>query len=824
VVVYGFAVFSSAFLLFQVQPLIGKYILPWFGGAPAVWTACLLAFQVLLLAGYGYAYLTTRFLKPRAQVVVHLVLLLVAIALPITPDISWKPHATNDPTLRICCLLAVCLGLPFFGLSATAPLLQHWFSLTEKTSPFRLYALSNAGSQLALLSYPVVIETFFTRTTQVLLWRAGLGVFAMSCAWAGVRVWKAAPGPGSEVRSEKVPGPVTGDKVLWVLLPACGSLLLAAVTNKICQDLAPLALLWVLPLSIYLLSFILCFNSSPCYDRRWFGPMLLVSLITMSLTLSGALPLSTRAQVPVFLVGLFVCCMVCHGEVFRVRPHPSHLASFYLLLSAGGALGGAFVAVIAPRIFNDYFELHWGLMLCAGLFLVALGRERGARLRFAWPGVALGGGGAALGVLAFILWGAFHQNEQIRVYASRNFYGVLNVYRHESKDAAMSLIELVHGHVAHGVQFLQPDRARIPTLYYTPASGVGRAFAILAARGTRRIGVVGLGAGTVAAYARPADHIVFYEINDEVEKIAKTFFTFLKTCAGRVEIVPGDGRLSLENEPSQNFDLLVLDAFNSDSIPVHLLTREAFATYRRHTKTNGLIAVHVSNMSLNLEPVVFNLAREFGYGGEVVEQHISNETEEVLPSTWILLSQTSDSTNALDLGAAERTRPLTSFNVPLWTDDFNALFPVMRWWDASAGTAIPTTDYPGPAPTYGKSGKVMLAIERFRQAVAADPDSSVALNNLACLLATAADPSLRDGPEAVRLAEKACTLTGYRNASTISTLAAAYAEVGRFDEAIAMSEKACVLAAEQGEPELLAGNHKMIECFQKRLPFHQASP
>ena len=824
-VVYSFAVFSSAFLLFQVQPLLGKFILPWFGGAPAVWTTCLLVFQLLLLAGYAYAYLSTKWLNPRTQMIVHCVLLLVAITLPITPDISWKPHSTNDPTLRICCMLIVCLGLPFLVLAATAPLLQHWFTLTQtKSSPFRLYAFSNAGSQLALLSYPVVVETFFARTTQVLLWRAGMVVFALSCAGAGIRVWKTSFGCSSNVGAGTVPKAGPGDRILWVILPACGSLLLAAVTNKICQDLAPIALLWVLPLSIYLLSFILCFNGSRCYDRRWFAPLLLVALTTMSLTLSGALTLSTKGQVLVFFAGLFVCCMVCHGEVFRVRPHPAHLASFYLMLSAGGALGGAFVAIVAPRIFNDYFELHWGLLLCGGLFLLAWAREQRARLRFPSPGLALSGGAATLGVLGFILWGASHQNDNIRLYRSRNFYGVLNVYRHDLNAPASSLIELVHGQIAHGVQFLQPNRAQTPTLYYTPESGVGRAFTILPPEQARRVGVIGLGAGTVAAYIRPADRITFFEINPEVEKIAARFFTFLKTCPGHVEIVPGDARQSLENEPAQNFDLLVLDAFNGDSIPIHLLTREAFATYQRHTKSNGLIAVHVSNLSLNLEPVVFNLAREFGYAAQVIDQPLSNELEGVLPSTWILLSLNPSFINAPALNSVARPPNLTSFNVPLWTDDFNGLFKLMRWWDVSAASGIPVHNDSQPARASAQNARVMHAIERFRNAVATDPNSSVALNNLACLLATAEDPALRNGPEAVRFAEKACALTQYQNPNVVSTLAAAYAEVGRFDEAIVMAEKACLLAEEKGEPAVLAGNRRMLAYFREKRPFHQGSP
>jgi hypothetical protein len=406
-------------------------------------------------------------------------------------------------------MLAVSLGLPFFVLSATAPLLQYWFSLTQPgISPFRLYAFSNAGSLLALLSYPVIVETWFALATQTYLWSAGLGVYGLSCAWAGFRVWKMAPSPRATNLPASVPQTVLGEKILLVLLPACASLLLIAVTNKICQDLSPIALLWVLPLSMYLLSFILCFNSPRSYDRRWFAPLLVVCLAAMGATLAGLLTLSVQAQVLVFLAGLFVCCMVCHGEVYRLRPHPAGLTSFYLMLSTGGAAGGAFVAVIAPRIFSDYFELHWGLLLCGALFLLAWGREKRGQLRARWRGFAWLGGAATLAGLGFVLWAAAHRNDATRVYRSRNFYGVLSVYLHEFHDPAMNLMELVHGRVAHGVQFLQAGRARTPTLYYSTVSGVGKALAVLP-QGKRRVGVVGLGAGTMAAYMRPETQFAF---------------------------------------------------------------------------------------------------------------------------------------------------------------------------------------------------------------------------------------------------------------------------------------------------------------------------
>jgi hypothetical protein len=821
VAVYGFAVFSGAFLLFQVQPIIGKFILPWFGGAPAVWTTCLLFFQILLLGGYGYAYLSARWLKPRAQVVVHIVFLAAAIAtLPITPDSSWKPQTLIDPTLRICALLGFSLGLPFFVLSATAPLLQNWFRLTQSgVTPFRLYALSNMGSLLALLSYPILVERWLSRANQTLFWSVGLVTCGLSCAIAGFLVWRTAGRPVSTVAPEKVCPPATGDLILWLLFPACSSLLLLAVTNKICQDLAPIALLWVLPLSVYLLSFVLCFNSARLYHRSWFGPLLLLCLVVAGAILSGAVTFSAQAQVLVFLATLFICCLVCHGEVYRLRPGPIHLTLFYLIISAGGALGGVFVALIAPRIFSDFFEFHLGLVTCGGLFLFALARAS-FRLRSSWLRFAWLGGVAALVGLAFVLWKSIHLDDALRVYRSRNFYGVLNVYRHEFPNPAGNLIELVHGRVAHGVQFLQSARSRTPTLYYSVDSGVGKALAVLAQK-QRRVGVIGLGAGTIAAYMRLGDEICFYEINPEVEKIARKYFTFLGECAGGATVVLGDARLSLENEPDQNFDLLALDAFNSDAIPVHLLTREAFAVYQRHLKPDGVLAIHVSNLSLNLEPVVQDLAREFGYDTQVVDQPKSDEAEGILPSSWMLLSRNSQFIHAPTIAAASRPSVDLPSKGKVWTDEFNGLFAVIRWRELIRGRDDESAGVSRPRPVQPIRAD---AITQLREAVAHEPNSPILLNNLACLLATASDPALRNGPEAVKLAEKACALTAYQNTSTLSTLATAYAEAGRFDEAVATAEKACAMATQKGEQSLLVGNRRLLEYFRNHRPFHLSGP
>ena len=821
---YGLAIFTGAFLLFQVQPLMGKYLLPWYGGVPAVWTTCLLFFQAMLLAGYAYAHVSVHWLKPRAQVILHLVLVTIAIlALPITPPAILKPRPGTDPILRILLTLSLSVGLPYLVIAATAPLLQHWSSRTNPlSSPFKLYALSNAAALLALLSYPTFFEARFKQATQAELWSAGLWVYAVACVWAGRRVWRTTG--ASDVKSAKslqaALTPTTGDRVLWLALPFCASLLLLAITNSICQDIAVIPLLWVVPLALYLLSFTLCFAGERFYHRVGFGWVLFPLLAFISALLAGYLQISTTLQVAVVSIGLFVCCMVCHGEVYRLRPDPRYLTSFYLAVSAGGALGGVFVATIAPLVFSDYLELDLGLILCGALFLAVCARKRpiGAIARRVVVTWYLAG--FALTAVGFLLWRSSHQHDNIRLMRARSFYGVLSVFRHEFPDPNFNLVELVHGRVAHGVQFLDPNRSTWPTLYYSPKSGVGRALAAIPA-GRRHLGVVGLGAGTLAAYAQAGDQVRFYEINPDVIRIAKTQFTYLKRSAGQVTVVSGDARLALESEASQAFDLLVLDAFNSDSIPVHLLTREAFQVYLRHLSTNGVLAINISNRSLDLNPVITSLARLFGLAAVVVHDPESNELEGVLPSTWILLSRDSEFANrppireaATALGSS-RTR-----DTLLWTDDYTSLFSIIRWRDDSGSETI-TTAKVGAPNSLPRQNRTAAEIRRFREALGRDPNSPIILNNLACLLATAADPSLRNGDEAVRLAEKACALTGYRNTSVVSTLAAAYAEIGRFDEAITTAEKACDMANQRGETTLLEGNRRMLQFYRRKQAYHQ---
>jgi len=755
---YALTIFVGAFLLFQVQPLMGKFILPWFGGGPGVWTTCLLFFQTVLLGGYAYAHFTTNWLKPRRQVIVHIGLLLAALALlPITPSEGWKPHGDENPTLQILLLLTACLGLPYLILSSTGPLMQQWFSCTNPgRSPYRLYALSNVGSLLALLSYPFLFEPRLTRKAQANFWAWAMLVYALGCAWCAVKRWRAKEtvpgqvGPGATEPSPWSAVPARLQRSLWLLLPACASVLLLATTNKICQDVAVIPFLWIVPLAIYLLSFIICFDSPRWYARLPFTVAFIAALGGYCWALLDGSNWSVWKQVSVFSAGLFVCCMVCHGELYRLRPAPERLTGFYLHVAAGGALGGGFVAIVTPLIFTDYYELHWGLMVCALLFLAVCMTE-GTRLlpvnpesssQGYWRWLACGlplalfagldWGMARLGVqvahlgkgtlaalrvglwsllalvvvswlvrgkfrsfkhwrvmtclwlllglvpLATFLWRQVHHPDPDRIFTTRTFYGVLTVYEHQRDAPKAHHLVLQHGRITHGLQFVDPEERKQPVSYYGAESGVGLAFEALPP-GPRHIGVVGLGTGTLAAYGRPGDLVRIYEINPEVERIATSRFTYLRDCQAKVEVVLGDARLSMEREPPQQFDLLALDAFSSDAIPVHLLTREAFETYERHLKPGGVIAVHISNHFLDLEPVVLNVAQHFKFYFAIIDYDENDDDWWEYSSTWVLL--THDGSLLDDPGICAATAanvPPAKPRLPLWTDDFSSLFAILK--------------------------------------------------------------------------------------------------------------------------------------------------
>lgn len=753
---YALTIFTGAFLLFLVQPLIGKYILPWFGGSPGVWTTCLLFFQLLLLGGYAYAHGLSSRLSPKRQTQVHLALLFLSLAfLPIIPSENWKPAPGADPTWGILRLLTVCIGLPYFVLSATGPLLQHWFSRAHPgRSPYRLYSLSNVGSLLALLSYPFFFEPRFTRPTQAWLWSAGLMVYMGSCAYCAWRAGRhstidPAPAASPVASPETIPlSPLRAQKWLWIGFPAIASVLLMATTNKLCQDVAVIPFLWILPLALYLLSFILCFDHPRWYVRSVFGALFSVTSAVVVVLLFKGNGVQLSIQVAGYTLALFVSCMVCHGELFRLRPPTTYLTQYYLYIAAGGALGGLLVAVAAPLVFSRYVELQIGLWLLTYLLAIvcitsrsvslAAGLAIGALLALGvgagvsasknagvngWPDALKGElsyffqhYGIYAGILVVILFGAlllrpaFWKQEWRQsfaavplaltlslgimliielgdgtgttVEATRNFYGSLAVTEHNADSALLHYNMLVHGSITHGLQFVQGPQSHFRTTYYGESSGVGLAILHVPALGGRKIGVVGLGTGTLATYGRPEDTFRFYDINPAVERLARSRFTNLSQSPSSIRVVQGDARLSMERElregDIQKFDVLALDAFSSDAIPVHLLTKEAIELYLKHMAFGGIIAVHTSNRYLSLDPLVFKIADELGLHSARILDEPPGQEWWVYRSTWILLSRVAEVLELPPLRDATSARPKIKPNLRIWTDDYASLFPLLR--------------------------------------------------------------------------------------------------------------------------------------------------
>ncbi len=744
---FALTIFVSAFLVFQVQPVISKTILPWFGGAPAVWTTCMLFFQVLLFLGYTYAHLLTRWARPMQQGVIHLCLIVAALMLlPITPGPEWKPADSSFPTLRILLLLAANVGAPYFLLSSTGPLVQAWFSrVYEGRSPYRLYALSNVGSLLALLSYPFLVEPALTTHTQGSFWSVGFCLFALGCGYLAVRLWQSprtlekgvapggrascggadervsaeskAPAGLNEVADAAPATPCGIDYAWWLALPAFASMMLLATTNHVCQDVAVVPFLWVVPLSLYLISFIICFDNEAWYNRFWFGTAAVAVIVTISMLTVFAESQRMILETVLYFIALFLICMLCHGELVRRKPPARYLTAFYLMCSAGGAVGGIFVAVICPLVFNAYWETPIGTIVAYAMAAVVVLPELARRFKVAnvWEGKAPAEpqSGPAIGApsrpstasgdpaaedkgqrspislwtatAAITLFAGFlavvslqlrsvHMGAEVSV---RNFYGVLHVDRSADEPDCPESRVLIHGRIVHGLQFDAPEKRRVPTTYYAPTTGIGLVMQQYPGDEPRRVGLVGLGVGTLAAYGRQGDYYRFYEINPDVIRLARENFTFLSDTPANIDVVLGDARLSLEREPDQRYDVLVLDAFSGDAIPVHLLTREAFAVYRRHLKPDGVLAVNISNRHLNLVPVLAGLARHDDY--EWLQ--IRNKTDIRSGTTaahWMVLTRNEHllSDKVLRRSAEETTGQYA--HTPIWTDDFNNLLTVLK--------------------------------------------------------------------------------------------------------------------------------------------------
>jgi len=731
-------IFVSAFLLFLVQPLIARQILPWFGGSAAVWTLCLVFFQVVLLLGYFYADWLSR--RPlRTQAVVHALLLLAACAMgPVIPDAAWKPTGQGDPAAGVLAVLAATIGLPYLAVCTTGPLVQSWVArlhagdAPRQARVYRLFALSNLAALFALVVYPFVLEPVFALRTQAVAWSLGFGLFAALAIVSVLAVARAKPAPVTATAEAAPAAPATPlswtDQILWLVLSALGTVALLAVSAFITQDIASVPMLWIVPLALYLLSFVLCFDSDFWYRRWLFWPAVLVLAPVMGWYLNTpqrSLPIP--AAVGLFCAGLFAICMFSNGELARARPGPARLTRFYLLLALGGALGGIFAGVVAPHFFNGYWELPASLAV-PGLIVLWLTRARqqwawlafafavvvaygvfirmasvavslpvfyamaaalavSAALYTAWRARAWAAGAGLFGALvsAAVAWLTVSnvlEADNRTMLRVRNFYGALRVEQLGIPGALTASRRLMHGVISHGEQLQGAVQRRLASTYYGPKSGAG--LALLTNRGDapQRVGVIGLGVGTLAAYGRSGDTVRFYEINPRVTAAAHSHFSYLADSPAKIEIAQGDARLLMQQEldahGSQHFDAIMVDAFSGDAIPMHLMTREALDLYRRHLQPTGVIAFHISNRHLDLAPVVKRLAGDAGMKAVRVrfEPAVGNLALEHA-SEYVLLTR--DERFLQDPVVRERGEAIDAGSATAWTDDHSNLLAALRW-------------------------------------------------------------------------------------------------------------------------------------------------
>ena len=646
---YAGSIAWSSALLFVVQPMVAKSLLPRFGGSAGVWIACMLFFQAVLLLGYFYSFCLTRYLGGRTQALVHCgVLMLSVTALPLKTRLE---AVGGGPTITIVILLAASVGLPYFALSATSPLLQSWLAASRgKDFPYRLFALSNAASLLALLAYPAAIEPWLPMRLQMLYWSGG---------YAGLLFLLTAVAIGNVAQTRPVVS--EGRPWLWIALATCASTLWLAIANYLGQQVGAMPFLWVLPMAIYLLSFILCFEADGWYRPalfRWLMPVAWIA-IGSRIALEGSAG-GLQWEIPIFSAALFICCMFCHGELARSKPPAQKgLPFFYLMVAAGGALGGVFVALIAPNLFTTFLELPLGVTASVFLALYLLFGVRSPR-RLIRMGVIAG--------LAFVA-STQYQGER-RVIRTRNFYGTLEVRDFGAGEAAVRA--LYSGRTIHGLEFVTPALQRIPTTYYGVQSGAGRVLDASRSAG-RRVAIVGLGAGTLATYGRSGDFFRFYEINPAVIRAAKESFSFLRNSAAATDVVTGDGRLMLEGEARNSFDIVVLDAFSDDAVPVHLLTRQAFEMYFDRLGPGGLLLIHLSNRYLDLSAEVEAIAAELGKDALHIHSDL-NVAQRTEPADWEIVAANRDGLVALRVYASPPSRR----RVRPWTDEYSSLFQLWK--------------------------------------------------------------------------------------------------------------------------------------------------
>jgi Flp pilus assembly protein TadD len=991
---FAATLFLSAALLFAVEPMFAKMVLPLLGGAPAVWNTCLVFYQATLLAGYLYAHLSLTWLGVRRQAALHLVLLgLPWLVLPIGVAKGWLPPADAFPVPWLWMLLSVSVGLPFLVVSATAPLLQAWFSRTGSQSsrdPYFLYAASNLGSLLALLSYPLVIESHWTLSEQTWGWAVGYGLLTLLIAGCAVLLWRLSPvaqspsavqtaGRGRRRlgnRQEPVDTrPTWRRRLYWLALSLVPSSLLLGVTTFISTDIAAIPLLWVLPLALYLLSFVFVFARRPILPLFWMlraQPYLIVAAAAV-LAWRPVVPVQLLLIGSLQLVAFFVTAMVCHGQLADDRPAESRLTEFYLWMSLGGVLGGLFNALVAPLVFSDAVEYPlmlavacllrpsmaaprglgaWArhvvlptavLLVCGGLTWLLRSQLRpmewgyadipaikmglvasAAVAAFFARGHAIYFATAVAALLAISMW--YPEDQGQLLHAERSFFGVLRV----ADDPLWNAHQLMHGSTCHGSQSIGQHEQHNPWAYYNREGPLGRIFqALLPHRPLADIGVLGLGAGAIAAYGQPGERITFYEIDPAVERIARNpqYFTYLADSRAKVEVVLGDARLALVHGPPRNFDLLVLDVFSSDSVPIHLITREAIKIYLDRLTDHGLLAIHISSRYLNLKPILGRLAKDANLAARIGVDSYARGGIRRFASEWVVMARRQQDLAPFAEEAAWSV--LRTDGGRVWTDDFSNVVGAVQWqlsWDSLApsqwwpqgdmaqyhcaegillceqdqldggmaqfqkaleidpnlteahyhlGNALARcgrldeavaqfrqalTIKPNDANVHNSLGAALqlqgkideaivqfqrvLAIEpgnvkghshlanalarrgrfdeavvHFQQALKIKPDDADVHRNLAWLRATCPQASLRSGAEALEHAQRANQLTGGRRPGVLHTLAAAYAEAGRFPEALVTVRKALELATQQDNRAVADASRTAIKLYQGGKPY-----
>ena len=687
----GAAAFLSAFLLFMVQPVVGKRILPWFGGAAPVWTTCLVFFQGLVVVGYLYGHLLVRYVAPRWQSRVHVGVLVVScLVLPIEPGERWRAIGEAAPLTGILGLLATSVGLPCLALSTTGPLLQVWAARDGKV-PYGLFALSNVGSLAGLLGYPLVVEQALGARAQSVVWSAGYGLFVVLVGGLALRAGGSAGDRAGTDRGDAVesgapgePAPGVGRLALWGALAACPSILLVGMTRSLSLDVAPVPLLWVVPLAAYLLSYTLCFGR-PAWCSRGLSAGMLLAGLAVALWLPPASPssLDIGVRVAALVGGLFAFSTSGHAELVRARPGPAHLTTFYVMIALGGALGAVFAGVVAPAVFDSDLEVPVGVVLATGVFLFVHLPEQGkarARRGGASPAGRLVMVAVILPALGAVLLQDTWRQRAAAVAMGRSFYSTLRVS--DTGEGPSARRTLSHGRTVHGQQLRGGARSRWPTAYYGETSGAGIALRLGSGQGggqselrARHVGIIGLGVGTLVTFGRPGDRYRIYEIDSLVIDFARRHFSYLAEAEAIVEIVRGDGRLALGREAPNGFDVLVVDAFSGDAIPAHLLTREAFVEYGRHLAADGILAVHTSNRYLDLASVVALSAGATGLRVALVRSD-PDEDRGVLSSTWVLAAKGDLFAHELVARHGEVIEVPSSLRT--WTDDHSSLVPILR--------------------------------------------------------------------------------------------------------------------------------------------------